>query len=82
MGFPAETHSVTTEDGYILEMHRIPSNQTQQSSGKLPVIIQHALVCSSAVWVMNSRSQSLGLCKRKQQYIFFVETLLFKIMYN
>ncbi len=23
-GYPAETHTVTTEDGYILEIHRIP----------------------------------------------------------
>jgi hypothetical protein len=24
MGYPAETHEVITEDGYILQMHRIP----------------------------------------------------------
>lgn len=53
MGYPVEVHSVTTLDGYILEMHRIPSTDTQPAySGKPVVYLQHGLLCSSADWVM------------------------------
>ena len=61
--YPAEEHLVTTEDGYILRLHRIPSGrrpgqQQQQKEGEwkrkggkvMPVLIGHCLFCSSAVF--------------------------------
>ncbi|XP_055907305.1 lipase 1-like [Eupeodes corollae] len=45
-GYPAETHHVTTEDGYILEIHRIPK------PGATPVLMVHGLLDSSSTWVM------------------------------
>jgi len=66
-GYPVETHDVTTEDGYILEMHRIPrgrnslSEQQLQGNGTRPVIfLQHGLLCSSADWVLSMPSKALG----------------------
>ena len=43
-GYPAEEHSVTTEDGYILAMHRIPN------PGGYPVFLGHCFLCSSAIF--------------------------------
>ncbi|XP_055851914.1 lipase 1-like [Episyrphus balteatus] len=45
-GYPAEIHHVITDDGYILEMHRIPK------PGKTPVLMVHGLLDSSSTWVM------------------------------
>lgn len=47
---------VTTEDGYILSIHRIPEGRAEASdhnamTGKQPVIIQHGvLVVSVSEW--------------------------------
>jgi len=64
-GYPAETHEVITDDGYILSLHRIPfgRNETveREDSGSRPVfLVQHALLSSSADWVVNLPNQSLG----------------------
>lgn len=53
-GFPVEIHYVTTEDGYILQMHRIPN------PGKPVIFLQHGLLCSSADWVMMGPEAGLG----------------------
>jgi len=44
-GYTAQTHNVTTEDGYILKIHRIV--------GEGPVVfMQHGLMDSSSTWVV------------------------------
>jgi len=48
-GYPAETHDVVTEDGYILTMHRIPSSVFPP---KRTVLIQHGISGSSDNWVL------------------------------
>lgn len=61
-GYPVATYSVTTADGYILELHRIPGGKGQTSdlgTGK-PVWLQHGLLCSSADWLISPSDQSLG----------------------
>lgn len=58
-GYPAETHTLTTEDCYILEMHRIPQGQNKKEN-RPPVLLLHGILGSSADWVMASPSQSLG----------------------
>ncbi|XP_055912568.1 lipase 3-like [Eupeodes corollae] len=67
-GYPIETHKVTTNDGYILTMHRIPyspnPNNTadEPSSEPKPVVfIQHGLLCSSIDWVMLGPKRALAL---------------------
>jgi len=58
-GYPAEAHIVQTEDGYLLTLHRIPGNK------KLPVLIQHGLLGSSADWVIPGKDKGLGITSIK-----------------
>ena len=60
-GYPVETHLIITEDGYHLQMHRIPYGKGQNGTGMRPVVyLQHGLLCSSADWVMGIPEKSLG----------------------
>ena len=64
-GYPLETHYVETQDGYVLGVYRIPGPHKDKERGdekmcRRPVILQHGLLDSSATWVVNSRSKSLG----------------------
>ncbi|XP_017875300.2 lysosomal acid lipase/cholesteryl ester hydrolase-like, partial [Ceratina calcarata] len=54
-GYPAEAHTVTTEDGYILTIHRIPGKP-----GSPAVFLQHGILGSSADWLIVNKSQSLA----------------------
>ncbi|GBP33663.1 Lipase 3 [Eumeta japonica] len=52
-GYPCEIHRVYTEDGYILEMHRIPYGVNNTNRTSRPVaFLQHGLLSSSAEWVL------------------------------
>ncbi|XP_023347333.1 gastric triacylglycerol lipase [Eurytemora carolleeae] len=52
-GYPCETHTVVTDDGYILNMHRIPhSRDTGYNKSRPTVFLQHGLLSSSADWVI------------------------------
>ncbi|CAB3399078.1 unnamed protein product [Caenorhabditis bovis] len=62
-GYPVETHKVVTTDGYILTLHRIPHDETSKSAMKKqkPVIfLQHGLLCTSSIWLLNLPHQSAG----------------------
>ncbi|GMF44260.1 unnamed protein product [Phytophthora fragariaefolia] len=65
-GYAVETHNVTTADGYILTMHRLPKSYDESQSGeaaaknKLAILVQHGLLDSSFSWVCNFRNQSLA----------------------
>lgn len=59
-GYPAETHTVQTEDGYILELHRIPYGLSGPSENRPPVLLQHGLESQSGDWIVNFGNQSLG----------------------
>lgn len=62
-GYPAEQHNVTTQDGYILTMHRINKQPT-----KKVVLLQHGLMDSSSTWVINFPEQSLGFILADNDY--------------
>lgn len=52
-GFKHETHFVTSEDGYILQLVRIVNPHLQNSSKKLkPVLLHHGYPCSGAIWLI------------------------------
>ncbi|XP_063979668.1 lipase 3-like [Diachasmimorpha longicaudata] len=63
-GYPLEAHRVVTDDGYILEMHRIPfgrfDNRRNHRSHRPPVLLQHGLGGSSADWVLTGPDKALA----------------------
>eukprot|EP00731_Ephydatia_muelleri_P029819 Em0021g342a len=61
-GYPAEEHYVTTPDGYILCLHRIPYGLGHREVGgnQSVAFLQHGIIGSSADWVINLANQSLG----------------------
>lgn len=54
-GFDFETHQVTTEDGYILSVFRIPGmvNEETANSPKPPILMQHGILDSAYCWIVN-----------------------------
>lgn len=66
--YKGEQHTVTTSDGYILELHRITgrANSSDSQVQKPVAFVMHGLLCSSAVWVFAGPKKSLG--KRRILY--------------
>lgn len=63
-GYPVEIHDVTTEDGYILNLFRIPHGKTKERGQEgPPVYLQHGFGSSSACFV-NIGPKSLGKWRR------------------
>ncbi|XP_001844299.2 lipase 1 [Culex quinquefasciatus] len=58
-GYKVEGHTVITEDGYVLKMFRIPPRQ-QPIEKKLPVLLVHGVVASSADFVVSGPNISLA----------------------
>ncbi|XP_077528662.1 lipase member M-like isoform X2 [Haemaphysalis longicornis] len=60
-GYKAEVHKVTTEDGYILEVDRIPVSSERIAAKQIyPVLLLHGVLGNAANWVANFPSQSPG----------------------
>ncbi|KAK7502358.1 hypothetical protein BaRGS_00006311 [Batillaria attramentaria] len=60
-GYPCENHYITTEDGFILNMQRIPHGVKPRPPGEKPVVIlQHGLLASSSNWLDNLANESLA----------------------
>jgi hypothetical protein len=60
-GFPAEEHEVVTSDGFVIRMFRIPHGRRTPTVVGPPVLVMHALLCSSDEFIMDSAEGSLGL---------------------
>nr|XP_032523030.1 lipase 3-like [Danaus plexippus plexippus] len=61
-GYVSESHTIVTEDGYILTVHRIPYSRNV-SSREVPrktVLLHHGLLGSSADWIMAGPEKGLG----------------------
>ena len=54
-GYPVEEHTVLTDDGYLLRMHRIPGGAKSQA-----VFLQHGILASSFDWVLPGKEKGLG----------------------
>jgi pimeloyl-ACP methyl ester carboxylesterase len=53
-GYGFEAHNVTTEDGYILTLYRIPAKKDQPITPNKPVVfLQHGLIDLADTWIMN-----------------------------
>ncbi|CAN7941680.1 unnamed protein product, partial [Ixodes hexagonus] len=59
-GYPFESHKVETEDGYIIEIHRIPKGRWSSSEPGQPVFVMTGLGADSSVFVFDFPGQSLG----------------------
>lgn len=57
-GYICETHTVISE-GYVLNIHRIPSSATGGVSKKT-ILLQHGLFASSADWILNGPEKGLA----------------------
>ncbi|XP_041974373.1 lipase 3-like [Aricia agestis] len=57
-GFPSEEHAVTTQDGYILTVYRIPSKCSE--SKRYPVMLMHGIIDSSDAWIITKPKKALG----------------------
>ena len=83
-GYPIETHTVITEDCYILQMHRIPfGKKSPHVKGEDPrpaVYLQHGLLCSSADWVMGAPEKSLGNHHAVVNLSFFLIKLIINVV--
>ncbi|KAG5897708.1 hypothetical protein JTB14_007546 [Gonioctena quinquepunctata] len=72
-GYPFEKHSVTTEDGYNLEIHRVPYGKSgSQSEGKPAVLIMHDILGTSAQFFISGQGSSLPLQLADQGYDVWV----------
>lgn len=59
--YPAEDHTVRTEDGYLLEMHRVPNNGPA-------VLLMHGMLSSSADFVLMGPQIALAYFLHDQGY--------------
>ncbi|XP_066601271.1 lipase 3-like [Prorops nasuta] len=76
-GYTLEVHEVTTEDGYNLQLHRIPYGRRNSydvlgsrsiSGSRHPILLQHGLAGSSADWVLMGPGRSLAYLLADQGY--------------
>ena len=52
-GYSFQEHSLTTEDGYILTIHRVNSSDFAAKLFRPVVFFQHGLMSSSEAFVLN-----------------------------
>lgn len=60
--YPLERHQdIRTDDGYLLEVHRIPYGKTNQNkTNRPPVLLVHGLTSSSVDWINTGPDNSIG----------------------
>ncbi|EEB09972.1 Lipase 3 precursor, putative [Pediculus humanus corporis] len=60
-GYPVETYTTTTEDGYLLTLYRIPYGKNcRQLMLKRPVLLQHGLLSSAFDFLITGPKKALG----------------------
>ncbi|XP_060097263.1 lipase member M-like [Heteronotia binoei] len=61
-GYPSEQYDVLTEDGYFLQLNRIPYglHSHEKKGHNPPVLIVPGVLADSRCWILNPPSNSLG----------------------
>lgn len=61
-GYPVEDHELTTNDGYILHLFRIPYGIKSKQTNKKrpPVLLMHGIMDSSNGFIVLGSENSLG----------------------
>lgn len=63
--YPLEEHTVTTDDGYILKLHRIPNSKGRN---KPVVLLMHGILESSVSWLLMGPNLALGYVLADEGY--------------
>ncbi|KAN0027317.1 hypothetical protein ACTFIU_010007 [Dictyostelium citrinum] len=69
-GYPYEKIHVTTDDGYILELERIPNKKSNNV-----LYLQHGIFDNSFAWIATGPAQSLAFAAYDQGYDVFLGNL-------
>lgn len=69
-GFKFEEHKVTTSDGYVLTMFRIPGkfDEDEPETPKPVLFFQHGLLDSADCWIMNYAEKAPGFIAASAGY--------------
>lgn len=69
-GYPFERHSVVTDDGYIIEMHRIPHGRgpCKDPCHRQPILLMSGLLGDSTNYVLDFPKQSIGYVLADNKY--------------
>ena len=59
-GYESKVYEVSTEDGFILKMHRILSEDQKEVGKKGPVFLMHGLFGTAADFVLTGPETALG----------------------
>lgn len=59
---------MTTDDGYILTLFRIPGEKGDSSTGKPPVFMQHGITSSAFAWISNTADIAPAFVAAKAGY--------------
>ncbi|GMT14071.1 hypothetical protein PFISCL1PPCAC_5368, partial [Pristionchus fissidentatus] len=63
-GYPIESHDVITDDGYILNLLRIPHGRTNKTSStchRTPILLVHGNGGNAGEWLLNPPESSPGM---------------------
>ncbi|KAG6410168.1 hypothetical protein SASPL_128219 [Salvia splendens] len=62
-GYKCQEFQVTTDDGYILSVSRIPEGRRGGVAGQKrpPVLLQHGVLVDGMTWLLNSPEESLAM---------------------
>jgi alpha-beta hydrolase superfamily lysophospholipase len=67
-GFAYQEHLVTTNDGYILKMFRIPGFKGESPNGKKVAFMQHGILDSADCWIMHKSEFAPALMLSRAGY--------------
>ncbi|KAK7863250.1 hypothetical protein R5R35_001460 [Gryllus longicercus] len=78
-GFGLEAHTVRTEDGYLLTLHRLAPPATAPAGDEgdrgEPVLLVHGIFCASDLWLLTPRHHALAFLLADKGYDVWLANL-------